>query len=484
MAEPDPLTVRPGMAPSTCSGVAHGADPLTPAANAPAAPGLDLKRHLLARVTLFACLICIIASAVAFYQAGQRIRAHVVRSGATIEQLIARELDSERPSFDRRLDTLQLAMLDELGLLLKLCIRVHDIYGSPPRQRCFGDDGAGAPAWVGALLARTVGSEHAYSGLIRRYPGIKVGEFELTPNVASEAADVWRQLQLVLAITAGLLLINVLVYLPVRRALRPTERILATIGRLEGGDLAARMPRPRLIELRRIAEGFDHLAERLQRTDQRQRQLAGRLLSVREAERHRLARELHDEFGQSLASIRAEASIAAEDAAALPQLQPSLSAIDRTAATMMENLQRILHQLRPVALETFGLHASLAQLATSAERTRPGCRVTLAVDGAIDDLPDELTTSVYRIAQEGLSNALRHACASCIDLGLRRDPAGVTLTVIDDGTGPAPETGGSGLGVLGMTERVEALGGDFRLTPRHPRGMALEAWLPLDGARP
>src|SRR5690606_7320082 len=102
--------------------------------------------------------------------------------------------------------------------------------------------------------------------------------------------------------TAGVLLLNFLVYLPVRRALRPADEILAALARMEQGDLSVRMPRPELIELQRIAAGFDHLAERLEATSRGQRLLAQRLLSVREEERRHLARELHDEFGQCLTS--------------------------------------------------------------------------------------------------------------------------------------------------------------------------------------
>src|SRR5690606_19120129 len=109
--------------------------------------------------------------------------------------------------------------------------------------------------------------------------------------------------------------------------------------------------------------GFDHLAERLEATSRGQRLLAQRLLSVREEERRHLARELHDEFGQCLTSIRAEAACATELARErLPELLPSSEAISHVAAHMMESLQGILHQLRPIGLETFGLRAGLEQL--------------------------------------------------------------------------------------------------------------------------
>ncbi|WP_428605870.1 histidine kinase [Sedimenticola sp.] len=450
-----------------------------------ATPGFDLKRHLIVRVTLFACLICVLASAMTFYQAAQRIHQHVTRSGAIIEQLISQQLDDERRGFERHIESLQLDMLKELGLLLKLCISVQDIYGSKTIQQCFGTGSAHSPDWVRALLSRWIAPEARFSGQVRLYPGIKLGDFMLTPDVDSEAAELWSQLRLVLAITVGVLLLNLLVYLPVRRALSPADRILDTITRLEAGDLSVRMPQPRLIELRRIATGFDHLAERLQRTDRRQRQLAQHLLSVREEERRRLARELHDEFGQCLTSIRAEANVAAEDAGdRFPELQTSLSAIGRIAAEMMENLQRILHQLRPVALDEFGLLASIEQLMESARRTRPGCLFELSVVGEVDALPDDLTVSLYRIIQEGLNNALRHARPAHIDVKLEQNESGVHLTVVDDGNSGHRDNSGTGLGVLGMTERVEALGGRFSLTPQSPGGMALEAYFPKPASEP
>ena len=432
-------------------------------------------------MTLFACLTGVLAGGFVLEQAARRIRTDLARSGPTIEQLIGRELDRQRDNFERKLDTLPLALPDPLGQWLRLCVAVHTFYLPQSRHHCFAAQDGSAPTLLRALLAWRVGPAAHYTGPLRQYPGVTIGELVVTPDLDREAAEVWRQMRVVLALAAGVLLLNLLVYLPVRRALRPTERILATLRQLEAGDLAARMPRPALVELRRISEGFDHLASRLQRTDRRQRQLAQRLLSVREQERRRLARELHDEFGQSLASIRAEAACAAN---ADNATQASLDAIDRNAAQMMDNLQRILHQLRPVGLEEFGLHASLRQQVASAQRRAPHCAIALDLADDLDTLPDELTVSIYRIVQEGLANALRHAAPAQIDVRVHRDHAGLTVCVDDDGAGNAPDPGGSGLGVLGMTERVEALGGHFSLTPRAPHGMALRARFPPTALHP
>jgi len=446
---------------------------------------VDLKRTLFVRVTLFALLICLLASALVLQQARTRIRDHIERTGGTIERVISNEATQPRDVFRRSIEGMQLSMLEGLGELLNLCVDVEDIYNRRIAYRCFAET-RDPPRVLRWIMDRLVGPEVRYHGVIGQYPGIKVGEFVVTPNLDSEALEVWRQIQTVLGMTAGVLLLNFLVYLPVRRALRPTELILSTLARMERGDLSARMPEPELIELQRIASGFNHLAERLQETSHGQRQLAQRLLSVREEERRHLARELHDEFGQCLTSIRADAACATELAReALPALLPSTEAIARVTAHMMEALQGILHQLRPVALETFGLRAGLEQLVRGwRQGSRAQCRYLLEVDGEIDDLPDDLAVSLYRIVQESLTNAARHGEPGEVRVALRRDARRIDLVVQDDGHGVEWHGAGSGLGVLGMHERVQALGGSFSLTPRTPRGMQVEAVFPLEAPEP
>lgn len=445
----------------------------------PAAPAaVDLKRHLLLRVSLFALAIGVAATVVVLHQTRERIQGHISRSGVTVERLIAGEADQLRDAFRRSLDGLTLSSLDGIGPLLGICVAVEDLYKRPVVSRCFHDDGA-APAPVRWLLERLIGPDVAYRGVIGQYPGVKVGEFVVTPDLDSEGRAAWVQIRTVLGMSLAILLLNLLIYRPVRRALRPADQILAVLGRMEAGDLSARMPRPQLIELRRIAAGFDHLAEQLQKTLAAQRQLAQRLLAVREEERRRLARELHDEFGQCLASVGAEAAfIAARAEASDPTLLPAARAVSAVTGHMMESLQGILHQLRPVGLEEFGLAAALDQLVAGWRRRLPDCDFALVVKGEIDALPDDLTVSLYRIAQESLTNALRHGTPGRVVVSLERDAAGCRLRVEDDGDGEAPPSPGSGLGVLGMRERVEALGGRFALEPLAPRGMRVRADFP------
>lgn len=442
--------------------------------------GIDLKHHLLLRITLFALAIGVFATGVVLYQARERIRVHIDHTGNTVARLIAGEAVQPRGTFRHSLEGLELASLDGIGQLLGICVEVGDIYKQPIVQRCFGEK-SDPPAAVRWVLGHLIGPEMHYRGAIGQYPGFKVGEFVVTPNLDSEALAVWHQMRTVLGMAIGILALNLLIYLPVRRALQPTEQILAVLERMEAGDLSARMPRPSLIELHRIAAGFDHLTERLQKTMADQRHLAQRLLAVREEERRHLARELHDEFGQCLTSIGAEAAfITGRARERQPELLPAAQSIASVTAHMMESLQGILCQLRPVGLEEFGLRAGLEQLVGGWQRRLTGCTFDLLIEGEIDDLPDDLTVSLYRIGQESLTNALRHGAPRKVTVRLDRAATGCILSVEDDGAERKPSTAGSGLGVLGMNERVAALGGRFAIAALSPQGMRVQAEFPAE----
>ncbi len=445
------------------------------------ADGLDLKRLLLRRVTLFALAICLGGIVTVLVQTQAELRRQVARIGPTLlERLINEEAMQPRGSFLMGLEELKLASLDPLGEWLDICVEAEDLFGRQRVRRCFGERLA-LPAALRGLPALLLDGRELYRGPIVQYPGYRVGEFVITPNLDSLARSAWRQIRTVLGMTAGILLLNLFVYLPVRRALRPSEQILAVMEKMRAGDLSVRMPRPALHELQRIASGFDELADRLQQTLDEQRRLAQRLIAVREEERRHLGRELHDEFGQCLTSIGAEAVfIGGQVRERLPELLPAVGSISEVTAKMLEALQGILSQLRPVGLESFGLQAILEQFLAGWQRRQPDCRFTLDLDGPLDDLPDELTVSLYRIVQESLTNALRHGSPTQVTVQLQRHDRHCRLCIEDDGEAGENPTAGSGLGVLGMRERVLALGGRFSMTPRSPRGMRVLAEFPAE----
>jgi len=217
------------------------------------------------------------------------------------------------------------------------------------------------------------------------------------------------------------------------------------------------------------------------------RLLTQRMFSLQEAERRDLARELHDELGQWLTAIQAEAEAILTSAGARrdPRLQTSARAIASSAGEVHRLIRQMLHRLRPSLLDTFGLCDSLQELVSQWQERHGDIACTLEMTGDFKDVPESLGITVYRLVQEALTNAAKHSRARRVSVRLERCDAGarggegLRLTVTDDGRGLGPARTTSGLGLLGMRERAIAAGGEFSLqdAPRH--GVQIVATLPL-----
>jgi two-component system sensor histidine kinase UhpB len=241
---------------------------------------------------------------------------------------------------------------------------------------------------------------------------------------------------------------------------------------------------------RRAHEAHRALTERQSADEQvaellrRNRDLSQRLILVQEDERRALARELHDEFGQSCTAIRTDANYIfharpGDDAGILA----SARRIDHTAHHLHALCRGMLARLRPPALDSLGLTAALQELCESwEEQTGVACHF-FPQDVPLE-VSDAIAVTCYRLVQEALTNVTRHAGASQvrIDLGRSADAGSVKLRIEDDGCGmTAPQAFTSGLGIVGMRERVAALHGEISLAPATSHGLRIEATLPLNG---
>jgi two-component system sensor histidine kinase UhpB len=261
----------------------------------------------------------------------------------------------------------------------------------------------------------------------------------------------------------------------VSRTLRPVGLISNALHRLEQGDYAVRAPADGPPEFVAIANRLNSLAATLQRLDEENHQLVRRMITVQDEERRDIARDLHDEIGPFLFTVRAGVGALARKAKA-PGADPDLLAeacekIDGQIAALQQVNRRILGRLRPAALTEMGLADALEALARGWRETRSDVEIDLALDGARGDIDETTALTAYRVAQEGLTNAFRHSGASRILLCVRRDGDVLSVEVSDDGAGLARKPANGGLGLRGMAERVEALGGKLRIES-HPLGGA------------
>jgi signal transduction histidine kinase len=215
---------------------------------------------------------------------------------------------------------------------------------------------------------------------------------------------------------------------------------------------------------------------RLLRLETQTRALSMQLLQAQEQERRSIARELHDEIGQSLSGLLLDVGSAASSAGA-GSVRTRLEAIAETAERIIEELRRIALSLRPSMLDDLGLTQALEWQAREVGR-RSGLSVDVDAEDSAGQLPEAHRTCIYRVTQEALQNCVSHAGATHVRIGLRRTAATVSIRVEDDGKGfPASRT--RGLGLLGMEERVLQLGGRLRVLSEPGRGTVVSAELPV-----
>lgn len=215
------------------------------------------------------------------------------------------------------------------------------------------------------------------------------------------------------------------------------------------------------------------------------RALIKHITQVREAERNHLASELHDVFGQYLAAIDVNASVAIKYQTDDPKLQAILKTI-QDSATYLRNVTRSqLRSLKPPGLETVGLSAAIEDLISQWQVSFPNYQIHINIE-VDDNLVDyDTALSIYRCLQEALTNITRHAEAHKIGIDLvtqNKSPqrSEISLTIRDDGKGFDPNEGmGKGLGLIGIRERVNALNGQFNLHPAEPKGSVLGMNIPL-----
>ncbi len=208
------------------------------------------------------------------------------------------------------------------------------------------------------------------------------------------------------------------------------------------------------------------------------KELSARLVSAQEEERRAISRELHDEVGQSLSALLMEAGNAA---AQVPQdsaeVRRHVESIKKLAEASVQVIRNMTLLLRPSMLDDFGLVPALEWQAREVSK-RTGLRVHVAAEESASELPDELRTCIYRVVQEALHNCARHAYAQSVKVVVKQERDRIVLTVEDDGAG-FDSRRVRGLGLVGMQERVNHLGGAFAITSKPGAGTRVEVELPI-----
>lgn len=312
-------------------------------------------------------------------------------------------------------------------------------YTSPPSVY---KSGRRAPEWFEALMRPPL--DATVIGL----PGARI---EIVPDASRAILDAWDGLTVIVLLGAVFVVVlHMALFVLLRHLLQPTEadarKLVATTQALDANR-----------EVTRLIQGGI------------------------EEERKRLARELHDELGQSVTAIRLIATTLARSGSSMTPEQ-GVGKINEIAAGLYDSMHRIVRELRPAVLENPDLPSALQDLVRDWRMLHPDVQVTLKMAGDLGDLGEAITLAIFRFIQEALTNVLKHAAAHQVTIDVSHGDAQLAASVTDDGSGKtASGVTGSGHGLIGMRERILALGGQLEAGPLQEGGFRVSIRLPLPG---
>jgi two-component system sensor histidine kinase UhpB len=298
---------------------------------------------------------------------------------------------------------------------------------------------------------------------------------------SDDPAEYWL---IALFATAGTVLSLVVNYVVLRAAMQPIDRLAEVAERVRRGDFSRRVRPSRFpdTQLARLGSSFNETLDELAADREQLRELTTQVIGAQEDERKRIARELHDDTAQVL--FAQLLSITALRSSDNEQVRAAAESMAESTVDALEGVRRLALELRPPALDDLGLWAALAELA---QRYGEEYKLTVTYEwrGSRERLPADLELVLYRIAQEAITNVIKHAGATEAAIEVERRSGEVVLTISDNGRGfdsglpPVRDERGLGLGIFGMVERTTLVGGGLRIEPVEPHGVAIVAIIPL-----
>jgi two-component system sensor histidine kinase UhpB len=320
----------------------------------------------------------------------------------------------------------------------------------------------------------------------------KPGSLVITSHPDDEMNEIWdgivTQLEVGSAIAIALFLLTMMV---VSRALAPLQSLSKAMTNIEAGAYDTRVEPAGSPELAAICAKLNHLAATLGDAVEEKRRLAETAVSLQDAERKEIARELHDEFGPYLFALRAHASSLMRIA---DTHEPDTEAMRRHGDAILEQInalqqfnRRVLEKLRPVGLAELGLSEAIDALLRLWGESHPEVVIKTTISRLLGETGETAALTIYRIIQEALTNVFRHARATHVEITVspvssRRagsapaDTSAVAVSIRDNGAG-LPIDHKQGFGMIGMRERVLALGGTMTVASTH-HGVTVEALVP------
>jgi two-component system sensor histidine kinase UhpB len=313
-----------------------------------------------------------------------------------------------------------------------------------------------APAW----FANSLHSD--FKPILVSVPDRSGELVRLRPEPASDIAALWSataDAAGVFAIAAALGL--ALVYWVIGRALAPLADLSGALNRIGDSGYRERVREQGPAELHSLQRGFNAMTERLAEIDERNRALEAQLLTIQDEERAEIARDLHDEIGPHLFAVALDAEMIGQglNDGESDLVRDQVRSIQAAVSYMQRQVRDLIARLRPTRAAALGLEAAIGDLVGFWQKRQPEVEFATDLDGADTHVPEPLRDVIYRVAQESVANALRHAETKRLSIVVDCARDGIGVTITNRGASRSAATGVPGLGLVSMRERVHAAGG-------------------------
>ncbi|MFK8252994.1 ATP-binding protein [Ancylobacter terrae] len=451
----------------------------------------SLRWQVMASVVVINLCAALVAFVVTIANARRATGVEIGASLAMAERYVAETIERLAQTGDGSVSLTQLPL--HVGGLRHVRIRIEDaqgrLVGLAPAAGGEGGAEAGEHEEVPDWFADLVTVDRAERDIPVMDGGRAIGRVRVAGEAADEIAEVWEDTTdlALLAVIVNIAILAAL-YVALGRLLRPLRTLSEGLSALEAGRFGHRLPLPPARELAAIADRFNALGAALNAARQDNARLAERLVRVQDDERRQIASDLHDELGPCLFGLRAnlesvERLVAGGDAVRAGQIAERMASLAEILDRIQGLNRQLLRRIRPMALDHVPLADVIADLMADFRSHAPERTFHLRCEGLAERYGDSVDLTVYRCVQEAVTNALRHGEASAIRVGLSADAAAgrLDLVVEDDGVGMAPAAA-PGFGMIGIEERLAALGGSWRILPARPRGTRLEMSIPARSA--
>ncbi|WP_426139749.1 histidine kinase [Pseudomonas sp. DWP3-1-2] len=302
---------------------------------------------------------------------------------------------------------------------------------------------------------------------------------QLSVDPSDEINEVWDSLQQLLLLCGLALLVSLLtIHWAVRRGVQVLDNLLKALQQVSRGELDVRLSSQGVAEAQQLAGHFNRMTATLERTEADNRRLTRALLAVQDQERTRLAQTLHDDLGQYLAGIRAQACLLRMVADQSDVVRSTALGLEANCEQLQLGFRALIRDLYPVVLQHLPLPEALTLLAQQWHATH-GIDCVLSVDPQLPELTPDARAHLYRLLQEALTNVIRHANASQVQVSLQRLGARLVMEIRDNGCGALPLQS-PGVGLYSMHERARCLRGELQVKTQPGAGWALALNIPLE----